>query len=490
MPDQPHYPGVYVTEVTANDPIIAARPTQTAGFVGYTTAGPLHDPVLITSFSAFVTTFGNATPLRFTLKQEEARLRVKAVPNSRFYLSQAVRLFFENGGRRCWIVAVGHAGTADAPTTKRRAALANGLARLDAVEDVALVAVPDAVLLRRTGFGRLAQAMLDVCAKTPGRFAIIDVRKGHRARNELPKWDVIDGSRTGFRGLFGDTNTGYGAAYYPFLNLAHDAIHDLPPSFTDADHVRMLQRAMIAENGGTALPAPQLQALQQLKSGDAAQAQTGHRALLSMSPAYAAAMVRCVVLMRRVPPSGAIAGVMAQTDARRGVWKAPAGVAISGIRGPSVILDDTDQKDLNPATEPLQVNPIRQIAGRGSVVWGARTMAGTDNDYRYVNVRRFLGMLDASLHQGLAPFVFKPNTAETWARVRATTEVFLAQFFRDGAFQGTREEQAFYVRVGLHDTMTQADLDNGRIVCEVGVAPLRPAEFIVLRVVIGPVPER
>jgi uncharacterized protein len=180
---------------------------------------------------------------------------------------------------------------------------------------------------------------------------------------------------------------------------------------------------------------------------------------------------------RLLPPSGFVAGVYARIDATQGVWKAPIG-AVLGATGLERALTDGDQEMLNPAG----VSVIRSFPGSGIQVWGARTIA-SDPDWIYVSVRRFAIFLEASIAEGTGYAVFEPNDETLWARLRTDVEDFLLSLWRDGALQGTTSNQAFLVRCD-RTTMTQNDIDNGRTLLLVGIAALRPAEFILLRIVI------
>jgi len=183
-----------------------------------------------------------------------------------------------------------------------------------------------------------------------------------------------------------------------------------------------------------------------------------------------------------VPPSGPLAGVYARTDATRGVWKAPANVSLNSIAGPVLPLSAADQESLNvDPTSGKSINVIRTFTGRGTLVWGARTLAGNDNEWRYVNVRRFFNMVEESCKKATEPFVFEPNDANTWVRVQAMIENFLTTQWRVGALQGATPGDAFYVAVGLGKTMTAVDILEGRMIVETGLAVVRPAEFITLR---------
>ena len=183
-----------------------------------------------------------------------------------------------------------------------------------------------------------------------------------------------------------------------------------------------------------------------------------------------------------VPPSGAIAGIYATTDATRGVWKAPANVSLNTVISPAVNIDDDMQGDLNiDVNAGKSINAIRAFTGKGILVWGARTLAGNDNNWRYVPVRRFFIMVEESVKLAAFQFVFEPNVTTTWLRVRAMIENYLTGLWRLGAITGSKPEQGFYVKVGLGQTMTQDDILNGKLIVEIGIAPVRPAEFIILR---------
>jgi len=183
-----------------------------------------------------------------------------------------------------------------------------------------------------------------------------------------------------------------------------------------------------------------------------------------------------------LPPSPAIAGVYANVDRVRGVWKAPANVSLNSVIKPEVLLSDLDQGDFNvDAENGKSINCIRKFVGKGNLVWGARTLAGNDNEWKYVNVRRFFNMVEESCQNATRQFVFEPNDANTWVRVKGMIDNYLTNLWRVGALQGAKPEHAFYVAVGLNQTMTQDDILNGLLIVEIGLAVVRPAEFIVLR---------
>lgn len=178
---------------------------------------------------------------------------------------------------------------------------------------------------------------------------------------------------------------------------------------------------------------------------------------------------------KTVPPGGHVAGIYARSDQTRGVWKAPANETVRGAVELDVDVNDADQGVINPRG----VNAIRAFPGRGILVWGARTLA-SNALWKYINVRRLFIFLEASVYRATQWVVFESNDERLWARVRQTLVLFLRTQWREGAMMGLREEEAFYVKVD-RTTMTQDDILNGRLIVEVGIAPVRPAEFVIFR---------
>jgi phage tail sheath protein FI len=183
-----------------------------------------------------------------------------------------------------------------------------------------------------------------------------------------------------------------------------------------------------------------------------------------------------------LPPSGAMAGIYAQVDGNRGVWKAPANVSLSSVSSPWVKIDNDQQEDLNvDVNAGKSVNAIRAFTGKGTLVWGARTLAGNDNEWRYISVRRFFNMVEKSVRLSTNWAVFESNDAITWIRVKAMIENYLTNLWQAGALAGSSPDQAFFVNVGIGSTMSAVDILEGRMNVEIGMAAVRPAEFIVLK---------
>lgn len=220
--------------------------------------------------------------------------------------------------------------------------------------------------------------------------------------------------------------------------------------------------------------------------GTSAQAEaieaTYHAALLESAPPLRNIITATTRQETVVPPSGAIAGLYASVDALQGVHTAPANRSLGGgIIAPVEKITDAEQETLNVHESGKSINAIRSFVNRGVLVWGARTLDGNSNEWRYVNVRRFFMMVEESAKKASARFVFSRNTRSTWVRVKAMLENFLRTQFEAGALMGSVPEEAFFVKVGVPDTMSEIDRLEGRMIVEIGLAVARPAEFIVLR---------
>jgi hypothetical protein len=180
-------------------------------------------------------------------------------------------------------------------------------------------------------------------------------------------------------------------------------------------------------------------------------------------------------------PAAMAAGLWAKTDGRRGVWKAPAGIEfpLLGAASLEYVVEDAEQDFLNPAG----VNAIRRLPGFGPVIWGTRTRSTRANpEWRYVPVRRTAIFIEESVYNGIQWAVFEPNDHRLWASLRTNIESFMNGLFRVGAFQGEKSSDAYFVRCGLGQTMTQGDIDRGQVIALIGFAPLKPAEFVIVRI--------
>ena len=464
-------PGVYIDEVPKFPPSVAQVETAIPAFIGYThnttSNGDtlINRPVRVRSLVEYESVFGArletfTAAVATNAQGSNVIASLPDTPANPYRMYYALQLYFANGGGPCYIVSIG-GDTDDIELDDHEA----GLTAIGKEDEPTLLVFPDALALGRTDFYSIYQAALMQCNDLKDRFTICDVFDGHLDYTDPTGDDVIDDAALGFRSLIGNNFLLYGAAYYPQLETSLSFNYD-EETVTITGTV-----------DDDAVPADMvLRVMEPVDATDEARS-LYHRANQLYHQIKEAIAEMPLVL----PPSPAIAGVYATVDSTRGVWKAPANVSLRFVRRPSVSLDDADQERLNVDTTGKSVNAIRSFTGKGILVWGARTLAGNDNEWRYVSVRRFFNMVEESTRKAAEPFVFEPNDANTWVKVRAMIENFLILQWRAGALAGAKPEHAFYVRVGLGQTMTALDILEGRMIVEIGMAVVRPAEFIVLR---------
>jgi phage tail sheath protein FI len=445
-------PGVYVEELSPLQSTVEEVATAVPAFVGYTEKARNDAaeeltlrPTLVRSLFEYESLFGGprADPIAIAVAASGAggfAVVRAAMPTLRFLLWFSVRMFFENGGARCSIVSVGDYGAAVA-----QADLLAGLDRVQLEDEPTLLVVPEAVSLDSADdYATVVRAMLAQCGARQDRFAILDLHGGGAELDSAALHTA--------RGRFGADHLMYGAAYHPFLDTVL-GYH------VDAGRTNV-----------------------QVEVDGAAPIALG--TLETTSPA-AFAVVASELANRRVtlPPSGAIAGVYAATDAERGVWRAPANRSLSSVSAPSIAIDNRQQASLNvDAATGISINAIRAFPGRGTLIWGARTLAGSDNEWRYVCVRRFFNMVEESIRRSTRFAMFEPNEEITWLKLRGMIEHYLLGKWRAGALVGATPREAFFVRCGVGTTMTGQDIADGRLIVEVGLAAVRPAEFVLLRI--------
>lgn len=463
-------PGVYINEIPTFPPSVAQVATAIPAFIGYTRNTVMNGdslvnrPIRIKSLVDYESVFGarleTFTAAVNTVAGENIVATMPTAPTTFYRMYYALQLYFANGGGPCYVVSVG-ADTAAAALADHQA----GLAAIGKEDEPTLLVFPDALLLSRGDFYQVYQAALAQCETLADRFTICDVFNGHLDYTVPLGEDVIDDAALGFRSLIGNNFLLYGAAYYPqlettlLLNYSEEAV-----TIT-----------------GTLNSAP-VPANTVLRVFNPASAVDEQRSLYHVANhLYHQIKDSIAAIPVVMPPSSAIAGVYATVDSTRGVWKAPANVSLRFVRKPTVVVDDATQENLNIHATGKSVNAIRTFTGKGVLVWGARTLAGNDNEWRYINVRRFFNMVEESTKKASEPFVFEPNDANTWVKVRAMIENFLILQWRAGALAGAKPEQAFFVKVGLGQTMTALDILEGRMIVEIGMAVVRPAEFIILR---------
>ena len=471
-------PGVYIEETSKLPPSIPALETAIPAFIGHTEKADKQGeslarvPTRINSLLDFEHLFGGAAKSPVTLWLDAEQQVIDATVDHPFYLYDSVRLFFANGGGPCVIVSVGHYSEQVTATT-----LAAGLSALEKDPLPTLIAMPETALCRDPH--TLEATALAQCAQMQNRFALFDLR----LQNNTADF-AVEAAR--FRQSLGMAHLKYGAAYGPWLvaSLART---------TDFN-----QLVFKRKSDGSVVSAEQLTQDQQLLALIAEIRAAGLAEVTPESQAQLALLNQKLyaqyvlakqwidaanIALNTLPASGAIAGVYAAVDRDRGVWKAPANTSLSQVMRPLFNLNSAQQQTYNVDVDAgKSINIIRKFTGKGTQIWGARTLAGNDNEWRYIPVRRLFSWVEASVNQGLQQMVFEPNDANTWVRVQAMIENFLILLWRQGGLQGSKPEQAFFVNIGLGKTMTANDIAQGRLLVEMGMAVVRPAEFIILKI--------
>jgi uncharacterized protein len=466
-------PGVYIEEIPHLPPSIASVETAIPSFVGYTQIaqwkqpGDLNmRPWRIKSLLEYEQYFGypdpeknNSISVAFTTSGANVEIngKVDETKRSKYLMHYSLQMFFANGGGPCWITSVGNYDTGVIMAQD----LKDGLKKVETINEVTLLLFPDSINLdTETDYYDVHKEAIDQCALLQDRFTVLDVF--HTAAN-ADKWDFDVngvGGQGGLRNtLSADTNhLKYAAVYFPQIYTGVDFNYKVPNSTTDND-------ALIILEGGPG----GAQTLADLKKISNSQ--------------YFRAKSAITNIQMLLPASSALAGIYAQVDNARGVWKAPANINIDNAIRPQYLITKEDQKTLNvDDVAGKSVNVIRSFEGRGpAIVWGARTLAGNDNEWRYISVRRYFNMVEESVKNATEQFVFEPNDENTWVRVKSMIQNYLTQQWKAGALMGASTKEAFFVHVGLGETMTELDLFEGRMIVEIGLAVVRPAEFIILR---------
>jgi len=489
-------PGVYIREVESGSRPIEGVGTAVAAFVGFAPIGPTNTPVEITNWSQYRKAFGDIA--------------------EGFHLAHAVYGYFQNGGGRCFVVRVG----ADSGPQNANAQLMSAADPSVPVYEVTALDPPspnDEVnvevaepseqssdgfdLIARRGNVEERHANLttkrtaqNVVTVVNGESKLVAIKELGRlsAADRRPALGLVTLAGTkpaepagvGQETFVGDPadRTGF-AGLEAIDEVTMLAIPDLMAALdrgdVDLDTVKGVQTEMIGhcERMGDRVaildPPPNMNANEvgtwRRDSGyDSKYAALYYPWLKILNPATGEPMF--------VPPSGHIAGVWSRTDATRGVHKAPANEVIRGVLEVGYQVTGPEQEGLNPNG----INVIRAFPGRGIRIWGARTIS-SDATWRYLNVRRLFNYIEESIEEGTQWVVFEPNDQDLWQRIRRTVSAFLTRTWRDGALFGSKPEEAFYVKCD-EETNPPDVIDAGQVVIEIGIAPVKPAEFVVFRI--------
>ncbi|MFZ3018183.1 MAG: phage tail sheath C-terminal domain-containing protein [Gallionella sp.] len=486
-------PGVYIVEKSAFPNSVVEVATAVPAFIGYTEKADnkgkslSNQPWRITSMAEFQNYFGFGPSVQFSLT--EAATPPVAPPSisvggkdymleqaqGKYLLYYSMMLFFQNGGGPCYIVSIGNYGD-DVAMDK----LTGGVDLLVKEQEPTIVVIPDAVLLKQADCISVEQYMLDHCGNVmKNRVAILDVSDGYRSRQD-PAGDPV----ATFRNSLGINFLDFGMAYYPWLNTTITQAKDLAYWNLDSASQTLLQGMLEAELNIAAQPAAKAEQLKSIVDGIAKAAATPqdkamlNKSLISLSPSYNMILTDMAAMLNLLPPAAAMAGVYTMVDNNRGVWKAPANVSLNAVTSPTVNITHGDQEDLNVTPQGKSINAIRPFVGEGTLVWGARTLDGNSLDWRYINVRRTMIMLEESIRLASKAYVFEPNVANTWVTIKSMVRNFLTGVWKKGGLAGAVPDDAFAVFCGLGETMTPEDILEGVLRVTVLVAISRPAEFI------------
>jgi phage tail sheath protein FI len=510
-------PGVYVKELPAFAPSIVGVQTAVPAFIGYTAKAeisgkPVYNQAIpIGSLADYIEVFGEDFPPEYKIdevtdgtktkngefdfkvfdpvEKKEKFYTLTQTTNSEFYLYNSVRLFYANGGGDAFVVSVGNYA---AGATISKDALVKGLEVTKEQVGPTMLVIPDAVLLPNegptkdpwvsTGFQEVARAMLTQCSELQDRVAILDVYGTQHAKKD--NWEAII---TQFRLDVGDVALNYGMAYFPFLETSVVAASEftyenMKPSLADLQKILGWERENLYGPLNPEKPtrADAVQADIDKMADPLADVVKLNQNLTAALPLLVDIENTLALKNNTLPPSGGMAGVYAFVDGTKGVWNAPANIALNSVVQPTFRIDSKQQEDLNVPVDGKAVDAIRDFVGRGPVVWGARTLDGNSNDYRYIQVRRTLIYIEQSIKTALNQFVFAANDGNTWSTVVAMVSSFLQGVWSQGGLMGATASEAFTVQCGLGSTMTGQDILNGYMIVQVTLQMIRPAEFIEL----------
>lgn len=453
-------PGVYIEEIPHLPPSIASVETAIPAFIGYTEKIPpekepgaiINKPLLISSIFEYEQNYGAGFPetdikVNIDASLPTAPIVSKTVNKPKYLMYYALQMFFANGGGQCYIVSVGDYTTGQIMETD----LSNGLGEIEKIRDITLIVFPDAINMTQQDYYKIHQAAIQQCVHLQSRFTVMDVW----IDDANPTADNVKALRDATLHGSDLEDLRYAAVYYP--RIYAEVIYQ----YKDTDVTLVVINDPNGKNFNDKMSVA--------KGGASAYYYAAQNAISNFN-----------ILM---PASSAMVGIYANVDNSRGVWKAPANAQIINALKPEIAITDLQQQSLNvDADAGKSINAIRSFPGRGpAIVWGARTLAGNSNEWRYISVRRFFIMVEQSVKNATEQFVFEPNDENTWLRIKSMIQNYLSEQWKAGALMGTSPQEAYFVHIGLGQTMTELDIWEGRLIVEIGMAAVRPAEFIILR---------
>ena len=469
-------PGGYIDEIPKFPASITAVATSIPAFIGHTQKAERDEPddldfipTRITSLLEYEQYFGtmNNEVITINISDEFAKegkvktlisrdIKVQISPSKNIMFYQ-MQLFFANGGGVCYVISTGRLKSS---ISKR--SLKKGLDKLYNYDGPTLIIFSEGInLTKAEDLYYLYNDALMQSYNLKNRFVIMDTSKNlPQGKNEIEffRENITGGDIPG--------SLKYGAAYYPML------ITSMLYRYVDSS-VKIIHKTITKRNGKN-----------DVKGNGEFNKLALNEILLKNNIVYTAIKTEITKYTVILPPSAAMAGVYSAVDNNYGAWKVPANVSLNNVNAPSVLMNDADQESLNiDVNFGKSINVIRNFPGKGTVIWGARTLEGNDNEWRYISVCRFFMMAENSIRNTLKPFAFEPNDNNTWMTIKSMINNFLILQWRPGALRGTKPEEAFFVHAGLGETMTTQDILDGRMIVQIGMAAIRPAEFIIITIV-------
>lgn len=508
-------PGVYINELNAFPNSVVAIPTAVPAFIGYTPQANyegksyLNVPVQISSFADFQAFFclpdaagapANSakqySPEYYLVQQSTQPAKgdylqlngnyysILPDPNTIYYLYNSVRLFYQNNGGDAYIVSVGTYGAPSGKTINIGDQIINpnvqlndlkkGLALLANEQEPTMYICPEATLLNAADNATLMAAMLAQSKDMGTSVSIFDIIGGNDPDPILYKDDIAN-----FRNSTGSYGLDYGTAYYPFIGTTIMQGTDI--DYTNLFGGDLTQLAPIVNPPANPNPTVATILANMANPASGYTVAQNNSALITASATYSQIIKHVLTDANILPASGAMAGVITATDNNVGPWQAPANTSIIGAVDLPIFLSDSQQAPLNvDAISGKSINAIRFFNGQGILVWGARTLDGNSNDWRYLSVRRTMIFLEQSCKAAARAYVFAPNDKNTWEAVKSMIGSFLNAVWAQGGLQGASATDAYSVDCGLGTTMTSQDILLGFMNVTVRVAVVHPAEFIVL----------
>lgn len=511
-------PGVYTYEKNSLPPTVAVIDSAVPVFIGYTEKAEKNGNDLankatrIRSMSEYVEWFGGPQKVKIEVNVDDREsnprrpeVKVVAPPTLHYKMYHALQLYYANGGGPCYIMSVDkYAATPDKPKGDKFGDAC--FKELTKAKDVTILVFPDGTSMELNAYKGIIEKALMHCKKMKNRVTVIDVHGGEDELNLTTNIEAFQNNMPSDLEI-----KKYGMAYYPYLNTglsyAYNANEVRVKDYTKypSDTTAPDTSAEAIESGDT-----ESELSHELKKLDGAITEyeknqdaemkkaldEAKKAVLDAANLRGANLRHIEILNNALynkiieairnygiimPPSAAIAGIFVRTDATQGVWKAPANVSVFGTIKPAIDLDDDEHASLNAPDNGKAINVIRAYSGRGTLVYGGRTLACNDLEWRYVNVRRTFCFIEDTIARAMLDFVFEPNTPQTWIRVKSMITSFLNSLWKAGGLYGNTPDDAFEVIVGEPESMSVEDVLGGimRVIIKVAVA--RPAEFIVLQ---------